>query len=70
MQNEWDLLTAYVEVLSHFKETTVRMCTDEYPTLSLYYPLIQCLKEIVSGDYKNRKVKEFASKIADSLEVN
>lgn len=64
---EWKLIESCVNVLRPFKEATVIMSGDKYPTASMYLPIVIGLKEDLKETLKNVKIPKLTSEIAFNL---
>lgn len=55
---EWNILQMYSDVLGPFKESTVIMSGEKYPTLPLYIPLIKGLIKATQDYIEENKSKK------------
>ena len=70
---DWQMIEIYVQVFKPFKDTTVIMSGDTYPTASSYVPmilgLIRNLELQISNSDLNKSSKNLSNTLRQSLKV-
>lgn len=64
--DEWDIIEMYTEALGPFKEATVLMSGEKYPTLSSYIPIVKGLKK-ATEDFVNENAGKKCSNLGKKL---